>query len=251
MLDNAIGAASIGSAASGNFTATQTPARGPFSAVGVTEIDTTGYQEFHIDITANGSANTVVMEGSADGGTTWRTVFMRNDTLSAAFGSASSTTGTGPFRANAVYPRMRVRVSNYVGTSTTVYAWLKRTSVPGFNETYRTGVTKPFTESTSALGGGASVNGSSRDLATYAGNTSSDFSYSFFACDSWADQAGTLFLQISTDGTTWRNFLSVATSANIGSQLRKQITTRFNRCSYTNGGAAQGAFALTSSYGAN
>lgn len=67
-----------------------------------------------------------------------------------------------------------------------------------------------------------------------------------FIANAFADQAGTLVVQTSVDGTTWRQRASVAVSANAMSTVDIPITTPYARVAYTNGATAQTVFELTS-----
>lgn len=95
-------------------------------------IVTTGYGSFTFQITSNPSGNTVVVEGSWDAGTTWTLFSFRNllgQGSSSAAAASSSTTPTA-FQTVGVAPLMRVRMSVFAGTTTTIAASLKRSTPP-------------------------------------------------------------------------------------------------------------------------
>lgn len=69
-----------------------------------------------------------------------------------------------------------------------------------------------------------------------------------FVANVWADQAGVLQIQKSTDNVTWRTSHTVNVAANQPVELLALVTTRYNRVVYTNGGVAQTQFLLTSAY---
>ena len=96
-----------------------------------------------------------------------------------------------------------------------------------------------YTDSAAVLAANATFTGTSRDAGSTVG-------YGVFAANAYADQAGALFIEKSTDGTTWRPAAQVAVTAAMPAELKVAITTRYNRVRFTNGAVAQTAFLLTS-----
>lgn len=96
-----------------------------------------------------------------------------------------------------------------------------------------------YTDSSANLGVSAAFSGTSRDAGSTVG-------YGVFAANAYADQAGTLFIEKSTDNTNWRPAAQVAVAATVPAELRIFITTRYNRVRYVNGAAAQTVFLLSS-----
>lgn len=96
-----------------------------------------------------------------------------------------------------------------------------------------------YTDSSANLAISAAFTGTSRDAGSTVG-------YGVFAANAYADQAGTLYLEKSTDNTTWRPARLVAVAAATPVELKMLITTRYNRVRYVNGAVAQTAFLLTS-----
>lgn len=96
-----------------------------------------------------------------------------------------------------------------------------------------------YTDSSANLAISAAFTGTIRDAGSTVG-------YGVFAANAYADQAGTLYLEKSTDNTTWRPALQVAVAAATPVELKMLITTRYNRVRYVNGAVAQTAFLLTS-----
>ncbi|HID56453.1 TPA: hypothetical protein EYP37_07975 [Candidatus Poribacteria bacterium] len=94
-----------------------------------------------------------------------------------------------------------------------------------------------FTDSTTSLAAGASFTGSTRD-AQY---------YTQFRAKAYADQAGTLYIQQSRDGSTWRTTHSIAVGAGETQQIVADLVDRYCRVHYVNGATDQAAFELTSS----
>lgn len=97
-----------------------------------------------------------------------------------------------------------------------------------------------YTDSSTVLAANATFTGTSRDSGSTVG-------YGVFIASSYSDQAGTLFIEKSTDATTWRPAAQVATLAATPAELRIGITTRYNRVRFLNGATLQTAFLLTSS----
>ena len=98
-----------------------------------------------------------------------------------------------------------------------------------------------YTDSAANLGAAAVFTGTSRD----GGPTPA---YARFVASAIADQAGTLYVQKSTDATTWRHAAMAAVSANVPVELDIRVTARYYRVYYVNGGVAQTQFLLTSAY---
>ena len=99
-----------------------------------------------------------------------------------------------------------------------------------------------YTDSTVNLGISAAFTGTSRDAGATA-------AYNIFIANGVADQAGTMRLEKSTDGTTWRRSTAeVVVAVNTGVSLEVRVTTRYNRVVFTNGAVAQTQFLLTSAY---
>ena len=98
-----------------------------------------------------------------------------------------------------------------------------------------------FTDITTALAAGATFTGTTRDITTTPRRNR-------VTARAFADQAGTLFVEQSRDGTTWRNPAthSVAVAAGETRQLTVDIVTRYWRVRYLNGATLQGAFELLS-----
>lgn len=96
-----------------------------------------------------------------------------------------------------------------------------------------------YTDSSANLAISATFTGTSRDAGSTVG-------YGVFAANAFADQAGTLYIDKSTDATTWRAAAQIAVAANVPASLKIAITTRYNRVRFVNGPVAQTAFLLTS-----
>lgn len=93
-----------------------------------------------------------------------------------------------------------------------------------------------FTDSTTPLAGNASFTGTTRTTDTF----------SRFRAKVVADQAGTLFIDQSIDGSTWDNTISTPISANNPIVIESICTDLNTRVRYTNGSSAQGTFRLSS-----
>lgn len=62
--------------------------------------------------------------------------------------------------------------------------------------------------------------------------------------DVFADQAGTLVVQESSDGATWRQISSTAIVASTVTRVSAELTRRYVRVVYTNGATGQATFEL-------
>lgn len=92
-----------------------------------------------------------------------------------------------------------------------------------------------FTSTTTALTGGATFTGQSRVASRDDSIVGTVF----------ADQAGTLFVEQSNDGTNWDVSSSYAVAANDGKGFSEALVAAFWRLRYTNGGSAQATFRLS------
>jgi hypothetical protein len=103
-----------------------------------------------------------------------------------------------------------------------------------------------YTDSSTPLAANATFTGTGRVTTAQA--------YSRFCATAFADQAGTLFIDLSVDsGTTYRQIASVAVAAGAAQQLTTFVTgaagaATLYRVRYTNGATLQGAFQLSSSF---
>jgi len=94
-----------------------------------------------------------------------------------------------------------------------------------------------FIETTTALGASASFTGQSINLGT--NRDVYEVRYYVFA-----DQSGTLYVDASRDGSTWRTINTTSITANNGTIVTISVATQYIRCRYTNGATAQGVFEL-------
>lgn len=103
-----------------------------------------------------------------------------------------------------------------------------------------------WNESVTAQAASATVTGLSRSTGIVAG---SNHRYAAFNAFAFADQAGTVRIEISTDGTTWRRASAdVAVAANTPVHLSVPVTAQFYRAVYVNGATLQTQFMLNTSY---
>jgi hypothetical protein len=101
-----------------------------------------------------------------------------------------------------------------------------------------------YAESSTALGISGTFNGPTRDTsADYDGG---DGAYDTFRVQAFADQTGTLNIQQSRDGTTWRTTKTVAVVASTAVTLEDTLVRRYVRVNYVNGATGQGTFELDS-----
>ena len=98
-----------------------------------------------------------------------------------------------------------------------------------------------FADTTTNLAASATFTGTSRDAgATIAMRK-------FTAC-AFADQAGTFYIDMSTDNTTWRQAKKVAVAANDSAELEVNVVARYYRTRFVNGSTLQTAFMINSAY---
>lgn len=103
-----------------------------------------------------------------------------------------------------------------------------------------------YNESTTALLANASFTGTSRDTGVAA---AAQHSYAAFNVTAVSDAAGTVRIEMSNDGTTWRSATaSTPVAANTPVLLSIPVTTRYHRAVYTNGATPQTIFMLNTSY---
>lgn len=124
------------------------------SATSATSFSTAGYGSVSFQVVANASANSIQIEGSNDGGTTWGQVYVRNVASSGTVSGQSTTTNTsGLFIVNGVYPLMRWKLSAFVGGTTTLAFGMKRQSSPSVMDIFQplTGATTTNAASTIAV----------------------------------------------------------------------------------------------------
>ena len=105
---------------------------------------------------------------------------------------------------------------------------------PDYSRTVSSNEAIQSAESTTALGIAGTVSGTSRDCLNYA-----EFCVSCFA-----DQAGTLYVENSVDGVTWRTHDTIAVAASTPVNRVYAVTMRYNRVRYLNGAVGQTAFEL-------
>lgn len=106
------------------------------------------------------------------------------------------------------------------------------------------GPSTPTTDTSTALGAGATFTGSSRDGGSTPVNRS-------FHANFYADQASAANgarIEKSQDGTTWRPAASATLDAGVPAELSVACTARYYRCIMVNGATAQGACLVTSAY---
>lgn len=99
-----------------------------------------------------------------------------------------------------------------------------------------------YTDSVANLAGNATFTGTTRDSGA------SSPPYSFFGCSFNTDQAGTAFIDDSTDGTTWAVAATAAIVANTRLDLNVRLRVRYIRCRETNGATPQTTNRVVSSF---
>ncbi len=233
------------------------------SATAAAGFNTEGYSSVLFQITANASANNIIIEGSTDStdgaNGTWATIAFRLANSAAQAAGLSGATGTtataGVILPNAVLPWMRWRISPFVAGTTTVVVGLKRTTSPNVLDVNvgntvlavnaYSGVY--YNETTTPLGAGLQFTGLSRDTGWAAQGLAQTRAY--FNAFVYADQAGTARLEVSNDNTTWRRATAdVAVTATGPVALSLPVMTRYHRVVVVNGATLQGALMVNTSY---
>lgn len=106
-----------------------------------------------------------------------------------------------------------------------------------------------YNESVANQAASATVTGTSRDVGV---TVTTMHRYSKFNAFAFADQAGTMRIEMSNDNATWRRATAdTAVAANTPVFLSVPVMTRYHRVVYVNGAAAQTAFMLNTSYTAS
>ncbi|NML93316.1 hypothetical protein [Novosphingobium olei] len=231
------------------------------SAAVVVSASNSLYMGGSFQVTSAGTSCTVSYEQSNDG-TNWVALPVIS---SAAANSAPVTSSTiaGLFSFSSTAAFVRARVSTY-GSGTVSITLSQKQQSSSFSGVSLAGgssalgsvtvtgtvnSTTGFTDSQTALAASATFTGTGR-------NTNS-LQYCFFNACAYADQAGTLFIDQSTDtGTTYQPILSQAVtaggSANLSVRLCGSLGTGvLYRVRYVNGATAQTVFRLSSSYTAS
>lgn len=212
---------------------------------------------------------TVVFEATMNG-TDWTTV----GTSSGGMVSNTSiqnggTTGAGNFATADLtgFTEFRVRISAYTSGSATVIVALTEESqvdqvgLAGSPQMTLSGAIPAggnligsvfnqdnifWNESVTAQAISATVTGTSRDTGVAVGSA---HRYAAFNAFAFADQAGTMRIELSTDNTTWRRATADQAVAAGGTlYLSVPVTARWHRVVYINGATAQTQFMLNTSY---
>ncbi len=98
-----------------------------------------------------------------------------------------------------------------------------------------------YTDSLTPLGASLTYTGNTRDQGTQA-------AYQRFIARAITDQAGSFFVDISVDGTTWRAAAGNSVVANTPVTFDLPVTARYHRVRFVNGSTAQGFLMITSAY---
>jgi len=190
------------------------------SATVVVSASTAGFAGGSIQINGIGAGNTVVAEHSDDG-SYWLPLPVSQITNVANPAPSTSMTVTGIYGFVTPAAFVRARVSTYVSGTVTVVMAQKRAVAP-YNNVSLSGGTASigavtgnlntatgYSDSTTALGAAATFTGTGRTF-----NSSFGPQYSFYNAQAQADQAGTLYIEVSYDsGTTYIPVQSVTATA--------------------------------------
>lgn len=104
-----------------------------------------------------------------------------------------------------------------------------------------------YDETQTALAAGATYTGSTRDMGGASNSRTAGLAK--FNAFVFSDQAGTMRIDVSRDGTTWRRAtVDTAVAANTPTFLSVPVTARYHRVVHVNGATAQTVFLCQSSY---
>lgn len=107
-------------------------------------------------------------------------------------------------------------------------------------------VNRFWNERVTAQGASVTVNGLSRDVGVQQGQNHGLCAFNAMAV---SNQAGTLRIESSINGSTWyRATADVAVAANTPVILSIPVMSQFHRAVYVNGATAQSSFKLDTSY---
>lgn len=237
------------------------------SAATVVSASTASFMGGSFHVTSAGTTCTITYEQSNDG-TNWVTLpVIAAASASASPGTTSTTAGIYTYVSSAAF--VRARVSTYTSGTVSVVLSQKQQVAPSSGISLAggaavignvavsgtatvSGTVNPgtgFTDSTTALAGGANFTGTGR------ANTAAQ--YEFFAATAFADQAGTLFIDQSLDtGATYQPILSQAVAAGGAANIAVRMcgvvgTATLYRVRYVNGATAQTVFRLSSGFSAS
>lgn len=234
------------------------------SAATVVSASTAGFNGGSFQVTSAGTSCTVTYEHSDDGNI-WVLLAVR-DASTSTNNPTQTSTATGIFQFTSSAAFVRARVSTYSIGTVAITLVQKRNAAPvsgvslaqsgatignvGLNGGGNTigNLTRvlPYTDSSTALG--------SAGVFTGTGRVTTGANYPWFRARALADQAGTLFIECSTDsGTTYRVAATVAVAAGVPAEIVTGATgaagtATLYRVRYVNGGTAQGAFQLSSMF---
>lgn len=231
------------------------------SATTVVTASNSLYMGGSFQVTNAGTSCTVTYEQSNDG-TNWVTLpVISSATATSAPTTTSTATGLYSFTSSAAF--VRARVSTY-GSGTVAITLNQKQQSSSFSGVSLAGgtsalgsvtvtgtinATTGYTDTQTALGASASFTGTAR-------NTNGT-QYCFFNACAYADQAGTLFIEQSTDtGTTYQPVMSQSVTAGSAANLSVRLCGGLGagvlyRVRYVNGASAQTVFRLSSSYTAS
>jgi hypothetical protein len=138
-------------------------------------------------------------------------------------------------------------VGGTIGTVSTVSTLTTASTLTTMTTGNIQSINTAFADTSTTLGANAVFNGTSRDFSTTQRTNR-------FLAASTADQAGTLFVEQSNDGTNWVMTHSQATASTPDAdatarhiaRIDAEVCNRFARVRYRNGATAQSAFRLIS-----
>lgn len=240
----------------------------PLSAVGTFfDIACGDFNAASIQLTGTW-VGTVVFEGSNDDQNWFQVPVVSSTYLGASAGVSLTATTSGMYFCVIPFAYFRARLSAWTsGTVTAIVQFCHPTYTPiSYNTTVLGAGTAAigsltagsatiggtinaswFTDTATALSAGATFTGTSRDL----GAVSTTVPWSYFNASFDSDQAGTAYIEYSTDNVNWSTAQTSAVAANVVSNIRSVIVARYWRTRFVNGATLQTRFRVSSSFTAN
>lgn len=205
---------------------------------------------------------TVVFEATMNGGVDWTSIqAVAGGVVTGNAISQAGTLNAGNFATADLtgFTEFRVRVSAYTsGTAVVTVAITEESQAdqvglvgtPSVNIGNQPNVINQdnvyFNESVTAQAISATVTGTARETGVAPGSAQRYAAFNAFA---FADQAGTLRIEVSIDNVTWRRATAdVAVAAGAAVFLSVPVCARWHRAVYVNGATAQAAFMMNTSY---
>lgn len=216
---------------------------------GAAATDVSCFRSATVQIASTGTGGTFLFEESNDG-TNWSPVPVYNagqilgaPIVGAITATASAILYTFPLRCT--FLRLRIATTITGGSIRAFSRFSAEPWVPSVTPV-APAANVFWSESAAAQAASATVTGTSRDTGVAVGTPHRFSAFNAFA---FADQAGTLRVECSNDGTTWRRASAdTAVGASAAVYLSVPVMARFYRAVFVNGATLQTAFMFNTSF---